>query len=300
MGRHRGFGNIDIVASEVQVTTAGDSARAIYGVVLATLREIPENAVSHMRIVATNPAITTSGVTAHGILGWHERNNSRGNIEIIAKGGTITTGESAWGIAGLHQSTGNISIDARDLTIRTKGPSGSAIFAKQEGFPDETESGTGVGNVNIHAENLTLETSGASGHGILGWKGGGSGDVRIDVLNTTVTTQSTDIYRNLGALAHGVYGLHQGAGDLTIDIRGGSITTRGLYSYGILGFYQGAGDLTIDIRGGSIATRGAYSYGIYGLHQGKGNIAIDTRDGHTIATTGENARGIVAYNFGGL
>ena len=298
VGRHRGFGNIDIVASEVQVTTAGDSARAIYGVVLPTEREIPENAVSHVRIVATNPAITTSGVAAHGILGWHERNNSRGNIEIIAKGGTITTGESAWGIAGLHQSTGNIFIDARDLTIRTSGHSGNAIFAKQEEFPGETNPGIGVENLNIHAENLTLETSGLLGHGILGWKEGGSGDVRIDVLNTTVTTQSTEIYQNLGAIAHGVFGLHQGEGDLTIDIRGGSIATRGAYSYGVHGRHQGEGNLTIDIRGGSIATGGAYSYGIYGLHQGKGNIAIDTRDGHTIATTGENAHGIVAYHLG--
>ena len=67
---------------------------------------------------------------------------------------------------------------------------------------------------------------------------------------------------------------------------------------GIYGTHTGVGDLDIDARGGSITTRGTYSYGIQGRHSGDGNISITTDDNHSIITMGDNAHGIVAYHSG--
>ena len=63
------------------------------------------------------------------------------------------------------------------------------------------------------------------------------------------------------------------------------------------------GDIDIDLQGGSIETRGVYSYGAYGnlsKTEHGGELSIRTGGGHTITTTGANGHGIVAYNSGTL
>ena len=135
-----------------------------------------------------------------------------------------------------------------------------------------------------------------------------------------------------GTRSRGIYGLHQGSGNIDIDLQGGSITTAGIrsdgiqgwitstgtgninidvrdavittestaldsngntLSHGIFGIHLGSGDIDIDIRDGLITTAGTFSYGLYGDHRGSGSVGITSST--DITTTGPNGHGIVAY-----
>ena len=104
---------------------------------------------------------------------------------------------------------------------------------------------------------------------------------------------------NGNTLADGIHALHEGTGDIYIDVQHSSIETMGVFSKGVLAHHVGAGSIDLDIRGGSVKTAGEYAYGLYGLHQGNGDVDIDVEDS-TITTTGDNGHGIVAYNYGTL
>ena len=262
--RHQGFGKIKIDVSEVDITTAADHANAIFGVVQNTEADIPENVVSDLTIKARNVNLTTSGrYSAHGISAWHQRTSgSRGDITIDARFGTINT--RGRGIGASHQSIGDLFVDARDLTISASGESGAGIWVKQEAVTTGSESG----KVDIYAENLTIKTLSTSTYGILGWVNKGAANVDIDVRNTTIKSLSTG-FPETNTLSHGLLGIHEGEGAIDIDLRGGSIETRG-----------------------------TFSYGIYGLHRGDGTVMIDTHPGHSVTTTGPSGHGIVAYHYG--
>ena len=144
----------------------------------------------------------------------------------------------------------------------------------------------------------TFTSTGEQGHGIYTRFQNGIGDILVDVRGGSITTKDADTY--------GLYNRHEGAGNIDIDVRNLDLKTEstgdpqgyGTASFGIFGWHGGDGDIDIDVLGGSITTAGTYSYGIYGIHESAGDITIDTRDGHTITTTGNNAHGIVAYHFG--
>ena len=150
--------------------------------------------------------------------------------------------------------------------------------------------GGGSGRVTIDVQGGTITTEGTEAYGIYG-RNTGTGDIGISVRGGTITTESTGISRGVGALAHGVFGWQQaaGTGAVTITATGGSITTKGSYSNGVYGLHQGVGDITI-ASGGSITTAGDNAHGIVAYHLG-------TVDSRTIAVTvggsvragGENA-----------
>ena len=159
------------------------------------------------------------------------------------------------------------------------------------------------GDIDVYAENIDFTSTGDLAYGIRTRLQkdlvGGTGDILIDVRGGSITTK--------GAAAGGLHNRHEGTGLLDIDVQDLDIKTEstgiyqgsgGTFSRGIFGQHTGDGDIRIDVRGGTIETKGTYSYGIYGTHSGTGNIAVDTRDGHTITTTGDNAHGIVAYHYG--
>ena len=153
----------------------------------------------------------------------------------------------------------------------------------------------------------SIETMGNFARGLYGVRTGGVtglDKVRIDVQDIVITTH--------GTLAHGIYGLHTGIGDIDIDVRNATIMTKGTdidsgigtLAFGIYAYNnsraEDGGSIDIDVEGGSIETQGKYSYGIrgdLGVDNG-GEISITMSGGNTVMTTGEFAHGIVAYHYG--
>ncbi len=127
----------------------------------------------------------------------------------------------------------------------------------------------------------------------------GSGDIDIDVRDLTITTESTDLDPTYGdTFSHGISADHIGSeGNIDIGVRGGRITTRGVNSYGVYGLHTGTGAIDIDVQGGRITTRGVNSYGVYGLHTGTGAIDIDVQGG-IIETEGDTSHGVYGLHQG--
>ena len=124
-------------------------------------------------------------------------------------------------------------------------------------------------------------------------------DIDIDVENVDITTMDRD--------AIGIFASHLHNGDIVINTRNHVITSESTdlhpmyedtFSHGIYARHQSIGNITIDARGGGITTKGVNSYGLYARHDEDGDITIDTRDGHTITTTGAGGHGIVAHHLG--
>ena len=72
-------------------------------------------------------------------------------------------------------------------------------------------------------------------------------------------------------------------------------------AFGIEAGRYGRGDIGIDLRGGSIETRGVRSYGVYAHNlsvENGGNVSVRTGGGHVIAAAGAEAHGILARTFG--
>ena len=250
---------------------------------------------------------SAAGVTGwHELNMDNTQPGSSGEIRIDVRGGMIES--NSFGVAGNNQNDGNIFIDVRDLTVRTSGFADYAIYAKQE-EDATVSSLSQVGSIDIYAEDVTVETSGDSAHGILAWNEAVIGDINVKAVDTTITTTNTfgmGVYALSDTLDISENETLRSRGDVNIDLRDTIIktTSTALYqdrltlSAGVYGRHEGDGDIDIDIRGGSIETAGTFSYGIYGRHEGDGNLTIDTHDGHAITTTGPNGHGIVVYHFG--
>ena len=244
--------------------------------------------------------IVTNSLWANGIYGVQE---VTGDLVIRVRGGSITTKSTALdstynltyahGIYADHGGTGDIDIDLTNgLAIETAGKNSYGILAHHRAAE----------NINLDIRGGSVKTAGESAHGIYG-KHDGTGDIVFDVRDgTTVTTK--------GVGAHGIYGKHDGTGDIDFNVRNATIVTESIdldptyedtFSNGIHADHTGIGDIDLDLQGGSIETKGVNSYGIYGtlrkVDHG-GTISIRTSNGNDITTTGGNAHGIVAYNYG--
>ena len=92
--------------------------------------------------------------------------------------------------------------------------------------------------------------------------------------------------------------------DIDIDALGINIDTSGYSEYGIYGFHQGAGNIDIDVSAdasgeqpvrSTIDTTGQRSHGVYGKHEGTdGNVDIQV-DSTDITTTSDHTGGIHSF-----
>lgn len=238
--------------------------------------------------------IVTTTNRKPGVSAWNR--GGTGDIDISFTNGSITTsGGTAYGISALHDGAGDITIDLDDATVATSGVAAYGVYARHQGS----------GGIDIRLTNTAVSTWADRGDAIRGVLDDPNGsenqsDLRIEVTGGAVTTHNT--------WADGVYGYTEG-NVLEISLNNVDITTestaiadpaifRSTFSHGIHGQHRGAGDLDIDARGGSITTKGKSSYGIHARHQGAGNVAVRTLSGHSISTTGARADGIVAYHQG--
>ena len=346
---HFGTGHVDIDVRDATIIVEGSRDGGIYGI-----QEQQDNS-DYLKIYVEDVVITTKD--GEGILGRHEGNadididvqnvmittdgrgaigiyskhEGKGDIDIDVRGGTINTkGPSSQGVYAGHFGTGHVDIDVRDATIIVEGSS-SGIY----GIQDRPSEGSTEDSyyLKIYAENVVIMTK--EGVGIWGNHVDEKidGDIEIDVLGGTITTEGEDSYGvfgshqgapgNLGDLkikinaseedgtiatittittkdpwAHGVVGWHDANGDIDIDVRSTDITTERTESKGIVGWHRGVGNVEVEVRDTTIETKGTYSYGVQGVHEGTGTVVIDVKEGGAITTEGDHAHGIVINHFG--
>ena len=304
-GRHVGSGGIDIGGQNLHITTAGNESEGVIGFLgyhtgFPVPIDSPPEAAGNIRIVLSNSTIETAGFVSHGIVAEHH--GGAGRIDITVKDSTITTlWESYTGGKGIYAlrigtTTGDVVVTVHDTNITTKGASGIGINIDHDG--EDTA------NITIDVERGRINTAGRSSHAIRGVRSLGAGNIDIDVVGAVIDTTGDrsrgidaymyqnsgdiDVYAenidltSTGAISEGIYARFQkstsaAAGDIFVDIRGGSIEMKGANSYGIYGRHDSDGVIDIDVRGGSIETKETNSYGIYGRHDGDGDIDIDVR-----------------------
>ena len=137
----------------------------------------------------------------------------------------------------------------------------------------------GSGDINIAARGGTsIITKGDRSHSVIGWHKDDTNtqdDIDINVQSSSLTTE--------GVASHGIYGLHEGWGDINIAARGGtSIITKGNRAFGIVGFQRrGMGNVYIDLVDsgvlveGDVTGTGLNSRGVFGGNNaGEGTVGI--------------------------
>ena len=220
--------------------------------------------------------------------------DSTTDLNVNADGVKISaTGATESGINQVHHGEGDITVNVSNSCVETSGTGNSGdqasgVLAASTSFTDPA---TNEGDVKIDVRDSTITTQGPRAKGIVGGHTH-TGDVDIDVSNTNITTT--------GERAYGIYGQYNtdtgGIGDVTINATDVNITTEGNRAGGIWGLYTGPeGDLSIHVRGGSITTDGNHNeaFGIRGSHNGdSGTLTITAREGFTIDTHGNYGRGI--------
>ena len=257
-------------------------------------------------------SITTTGAGSDGVFVWHayEGTDQAGptTLDINGNAEITTSGDDSRGVSiGRNSDGGGENIlNLEDVTIGTMGRQSYGVQAKQGSDPDFTV----VGDVEVNMlGGVSITTGGETAHGVFVEREGRNTVVEGDVV-VTARGRNTVITKGVGA--HGIFGNHTGTGDIDLDVRNATIVTESTelgsygdtFAVGILGQHSsGSGNIDIDLQGGSIETRGVYSYGVYGTLEDAaygGEVSIRTGDGHTITTTGANGDGIVAYNYGTL
>ena len=160
-----------------------------------------------------------------------------------------------------------------------------------------TEDATSTSDIDINASGVDIDTSGSLEPGIYGFHQG-TGNIDIDVSADVSGEQP--VRSTIDTNSTGVYGYHQGTGNVDITVQSTDITTTGTHSYGIHADtdMDNVGDITITATDNTITTSGTHSRGIFAQNEGPGNITITATD-NTITTTDNTmsfSDGIVGYN----
>ncbi len=215
--------------------------------------------------------------------GWidcREPADSSTDIDIDARNLTITTtDDDTQAIGGLHEGAGDIGIIARDLIINTNGSVADGISASH----------AGEGEIEVDLKDVIITTKGSNADGVYGFHEGAQGGVHIDVQNTDITTSGDE--------AEAILAIRDGAGEIEILARKALFETEGEGAEGVHGLHRGAGDVHIGVQNIKAITTGAGASGVRGSHVGTGAIELDLKD-VTIMTQGGNADGVYAIHVG--
>ncbi|MCY3802987.1 MAG: hypothetical protein OXG06_01085, partial [Gammaproteobacteria bacterium] len=260
-------------------------------------------------------SISTSGNQEAGIKAEHEGGTTAtpANITIDVTGtstkNTISTSNaSSDGIRGQHSGTGNVDIDAEDITITTTGTAGSTGIRGQH---------SGTGNVDIDVEDVTVTTTSiGSDAGGIHAQHSGTGNIDIDATAVSISTAGTDA-SGTDVSAEGVEAIHTGTGNITINVQGkttgatttpSTITTTTTRSRGIFAEQNPAtgktgGDIDITLRDTQINTGGDQATGldiVQRTAQSSGAITATLNSGVTITTGGEDSYGVLLDHKGNV
>lgn len=224
-GSHRGEGEgaIDIDVRDVTIETAGGGAYGIYSTGEGGTQP-------HAQTLTTRRnTLTTMGDDAHGI--WVRNETTGANVTIDGKDDSITTnGLNAHGVYGYHAGEGDILMDLEDLAITTNST------ALHPSYEDTFSHGIyarhqGLGDIDIELQGGTLDTKGVYSYGIYGTleadTNGGTLSIETGTGHALTTT---------GDHGHGIVAYHYGASqdtsNIAIDV-GGSIHVSGAGAQGV-------------------------------------------------------------------
>ena len=125
-----------------------------------------------------------------------------------------------------------------------------------------TKGATSSDNIELTTNGIDIDTTDNGAHGVYG-KHEGAGFIDIDVLMGVDASDQVinSAIDTAGVGAHGVYGHHTGAGKIDIDVNSTDITTASEGARGVIAFHEGDGDIDIYFGNGSIETTGTYENG---------------------------------------
>ncbi len=217
--------------------------------------------------------------TAHSHSGVLANQQGSGGASIDILGGSIETQDANGnGVYLNHGGSGGARATIRNAAIETAGQQAHGLYGKLFGAAD----------LRLEAEGGSILTKGSGSAGVFGWAYQQGRDIHIDIRKTDIDTAG-------GAI--GVYGWHQGTGDISIRVDGGApVTTLGSFAHGVFGQHQGTGDISIRVDGGaSVTTHGSFSYGVWGWHDNSDttkDIRISLSGRSSVRTGGDDARGV--------
>ena len=294
VGVHTHTGGIDIDVSNTNIMTTGERATGIFG-----QYNTSTGGIGDVTIDATDVTISTGGNRAGGI--WGLYTGPEGDMTINTRGGSITTNgghNEAFGIRGSHNGdSGKLTITAREgFNIDVKGNNGRGIWGERIYIGNPLPGGSPDDDIVIRLSDGEITTRGYWGDAIYADHKGGPGMIDIDLKDVTIETQNTapDPMHSL-AISRGILAVHRGTGDVDVNVRGGSIRTRGPDSQGIDARNMNADSASkvrVTTLNTPITTWGERSNGIYARHFGSNAeraIAIDA--GGNIHASGTGASG---------
>ncbi len=241
------------------------------------------SSMDDIRIDAQNVAISVTGTRIRGVYGKHD---GSGNVDIDLTGGSVTTsGTHSYGVGvGQFGASGAIDVGLKDVVVKTSGTNAWGVVGDRM---------TGTGAINIDVRGGSIEVAGPSSIAIHALQRS-SGNVDIDVTDTVIKAVSTSL---------GIYALRSGAaGDIDVDVRGGSIETNTFTTHGIYARAQftnaddEGGDIKVTVADASVTNKGAFSYGVFAEHLGKGGITVDVSGDSVITSEGRNGFGVYAHH----
>ena len=280
--------DIDIDVADTSITTRDASSYGVFG--------IRSGGVGDVR-VSLRDAVILIEDSGGGVEVQHQGDldpmtgSADGDIVIDARGGSVTTRSTrSTGFHGQHLGNGDIRIGLRGVAVSS---AGYGVFADHQGHGDAT----------VDVRGGSIEATGVDSYGIFGWHtpSGAPGEdnsgnliIRVkDALIETTSTEVSDDYRVTAS--HGIFGQHDGEGDIAIGLEGAVIETAGSRSYGVRAYHSGDGDIDIDTVDTTIETAGDYAFGIAGEHVSTGGIDIDVTGGR-IKTAGTRGHGIFSWH----
>ena len=274
----------------IATLATGLSWLAAIGLLLATLL------VSAAGASAQQTTVCSSTPGSGERIECTEDDTSTDDIDIDANGVDIdTTEDDAEGIHATHEGSGAVTIDLTgSSTVDTTGAGARAVVGNHDG----------TGRLEIRVSGATISTGGNLlwinnnqdvhyAYGVYGrHAGSATGDVVLDVENTTITTQ--------GSGAAGIAGVYEvpaeeqstATATLDIDVRNSRIETRGDTAHGILASRSGgSGGIDIDVIDTEITTSGTGGDGINVQSDIAGDVDIYLED-VDITTTSEGSQGV--------
>ena len=213
----------------------------------------------------------TIKTTTPGSSGVYAEHFATGDIYITVENAKVTTtgGPSSGnspipsvGVYGWHYGGGNTDISLTNTAVSTMGDLSHGVWVRVWD-PDNASPQT-ASDVHISATGGSITTNGIRAHGVYGYMSQSTNTLEIELNNVEIRTEGVAPDPTSRIFATGIFGLHDGTGNLDIDVRGGSITTLGTGSHGIMGYHRGTHDTrSIDITvGGPVTTEGAMAQGV--------------------------------------
>ena len=280
-GRHEGTGGIFLGGQNLHITTTGSVAHGVAGYLGyrpgdPDLPDLPPEAAGLIDIGVSDSIIEVTGSASHGIAA--DNDGGEGQLRIDVRNSTITSLSEGFGGRGIYglrwgTTTGDASATVSNTTITTKSRSGRGI--------DLDHAGEDTANLTIEVTRGSITTFGYNGYAVRGQRRApgdhlGTGNIDIDVVGTVINTSGP---HGRGIDAY----MYSNNGDIDVFAENIDFTSTGEQGHGIRTRLQTlaggeTGDILVDVRGGSITTRGAFAYGLYNRHEGTGIVDIDIRN----------------------